>query len=93
MYRLQILSVALHKHANVIREQYYEDFDKAFINSFVVKEEYQKLLDYTVEHPIDIASDEQDSYVEDSLEQFRYFLPLKNLCSNTFMSRWYSQSV
>jgi hypothetical protein len=77
LYRLQILSVALDKHANVIREQYYEDFDKAFINSFIVKEEYQKLLDYTVERPLDIATDEQDSYVKDSLDQIRYFLPFK----------------
>jgi glycerol uptake facilitator-like aquaporin len=84
LYRLQILSIALDKHANVIREQYYEDFDKAWMNSFIVKEEYQKLLDYTVKYPIDIGTDEQDSYVKDSLDQIKYFLPFKRSLLNHF---------
>lgn len=77
LYRLQILATALDKHADLIREQYYEDFDKAWMNSFIVKEQYQKVLDYTDKHPIDIGTDEQDSYVTDSLTQIRYFLQLK----------------
>ena len=84
LYRLQILSIALDKHANVIRDQYYEDFDKAWMNSFIVKEEYQKLLDFTVKYPIDTATDEQDSYVKDSLDQIKYFLPFKKSLLNHF---------
>lgn len=77
LYRLQILATALDKHANLIREQYYEDFDKAWMNSFIVREQYQNVLDYTVKYPIDIATDEQDSYVKDSLDQIRYFLAFR----------------
>lgn len=77
LFRLQILGTALDKHANLIREQYDEDFDKAWMNSFIVQEQYQRLLDYTEEHPIDIATDEQDSYVKDSLSQIKFLLILK----------------
>ena len=77
LYRLQILATALDKHANLIRQQYYEDFDKAWMNSFIVKEQYQKVLDHTGKYPIDIATDEQHSYVKDSLDQIEYFLAFK----------------
>ncbi len=57
------------------------------MNSFIVKEQYQKVLDYTDEHPIDIGTEEQDSYVKDSLTQIKFFLALrKSLLRHFYVS-------
>ncbi|MDX6497014.1 MAG: hypothetical protein QOG23_274 [Blastocatellia bacterium] len=62
LYRFRILSTALETHAKDIREQYSEEVDLVLTNSYIVKGDFHKFLDYLTKHPIDVTgSDEMDA--------------------------------
>jgi hypothetical protein len=78
LYRFQILSKALETHAKDLREQYSEEVDLVRTNSYIVKGDFHKFLDYLTKHPIDVTgSDEMDAYIADSLSQLKRLLRFK----------------
>jgi len=84
LYRLQSLNNGLDDHAKFIRKLYLEDVDLIFLNSFIVKGEYNKFLEYTRGKPADAGTLEEHSYITEVQAKIEELLVFKRSLIRSF---------